>query len=183
MSGDIKKTWNFPCCDLSTRIAYGVRWWPRVARLVNKVGAIIVEEVGSKNLARISHHLPHLVSLSFSLSPSMEFIAFRMGRHGIASSRSQVAIFDHYGRLSGPREPIFKPKMLPITNKHLCTFASSFFQYYSFFTILPFFFFMILNTFSNPTLSNSNSKLGFYYKKIKQRLRLFQSISSRQRQW
>lgn len=27
------------------------------------------EEVGSKNLARISHHLPHLVSLSFSLSP------------------------------------------------------------------------------------------------------------------
>lgn len=145
-----KKKWNFPCCDLSTRIAYGVRWWPRVARLVNKVGAIIVEEVGSKNLARISHHLPHLVSLSFSLSP-LRWNLLPSGWGGMASSRSQVAIFDHYGRLSGPREPIFKPKMLPITNKHLCTFASSFFQYYSFFTILPFFFFfMILNTFSNP---------------------------------
>lgn len=150
-----------------------------------------MEEVGSKNLARISHHLPHLVSLSFSLSPSMEFIAFRMGRHGIASSRSQVAIFDHYGRLSGLREPIFKPKMLPITNKHLCIFAvllsfniiASFHPLFSFPFLLRIEFFVLffhqylslLNTFSNPILSNS-SKLGFYYKKIKQRLRLFQSM-------
>ena len=132
MDGDIRKRKvKFSLLRSLNTVAHGVRWWSRVARLVNKVGAIIVEEVGTKNLARISHHLPHLVSLPFSLSlslslsspPSMEFIALRMGRHGIASSRSQVAIFDHYGRLSGPREPIFKPKMLPITNKHLCTFA------------------------------------------------------------
>lgn len=168
-------------------VAHGVRW-PRVARLVNKVGAIIVKEVGSKNLARISHHLPRLVSLPFSLSlffsspPSMEFIALRMGRHGIASSRSQVAIFDHYGRLSGPREPIFKPKMLPITNKHLCTFAVLLssniiipsFHPFSFSSppsnsILSFFFFIISFPFKHIFKSYINSsKLGFHRKKIKQ---------------
>lgn len=127
----------------------------------------------------------------------MEFIAFRMGRHGIASSRSQVAIFDHYGRLSGLREPIFKPKMLPITNKHLCIFAVllSFNIIPSFHPLFPFPFLLrieffvlffhqylsLLNTFSNPILSNS-SKLGFYYKKIKQRFTIIPIDGTRSRQ-
>ena len=43
----------------------------------------------------------------------MKFIAFGMRRSSsVTLSRSQVAIFDHYDWLSGPREAIFRPKML-----------------------------------------------------------------------
>lgn len=48
-----------------------------IAKLINKVDdAIIVEEIGSKNLARISHP----PSVFLSAFPSMKFIAFRIGR-------------------------------------------------------------------------------------------------------
>lgn len=50
--------------------ARGNRRWSLVARLVNKVGAIIVEEVGSKNLAR---QRPVYCQPSFSSSTSVSF--------------------------------------------------------------------------------------------------------------